>query len=154
MGTILWIVAYMAPSIIAWYRRRQGKPIVLPFHSLVLANFFLGWTIVGWFLVLANALGYNPVAAIVPQLVKYLPSSGPGAVPPQGSPSSAGPGACGMCGGTGSMMCSSCGGRGSWYDPPSGESGTAQLRTCSACISSGRIRCTSCGGSGRAQALL
>ena len=154
METLSFLALYMLPSMIAWYRQKQGKSIVLPFRTLVFFNFLIGWTIVGWFLSLANALGYNPVASIVPSLIRYLPTSGPVANVPQGGSPGAGPSACGQCGGSGKMSCSMCYGRGSWYDPPQGESGTAQLRTSGTCLSSGHITCVSCSGTGRAQALI
>jgi hypothetical protein len=154
MEGLSFFALYMLPSMIAWYRRKQGKSIALPFRTLVFFNFFAGWTIVGWFLSLANALGYNPVASVVPSLIRYLPSSGPVANVPQGGSPGPVSSPCGQCGGTGRMPCSSCGARGSWYDPPQGASGAAELRTCGACLSSGRVSCVSCGGTGRAQALI
>jgi len=145
-----WLL-YFAPSLIAWYRKKNGKPMALSFGQIVLFNLMLGWTVVGWFLMLAAALGYNPVAWFVLRFGKYLTTSGPAMSAAQaGAPSgSSSGGTCGQCGGSGSMMCSSCNGRGSWYNQPTGEHGVAQLQTCSACMSGGRIRCAYCGGSGR-----
>jgi hypothetical protein len=145
-----WLL-YFAPSLIAWYRAKHGKPIFGTVGPIVFYNFLLGWTVVGWFLMLANAFGYNPVAWFVLRFGKHLTTSGPAPTGPQGGLPSGTPGAavCGQCGGSGSVMCSTCGGRGSWYNPPSGASGIAQLQTCSACTSSGRLRCPYCGGSGR-----
>jgi hypothetical protein len=151
---ILSIAFYMLPTIIAWYRQKQGKSIVIPFGLLFCLNFFVGWTIVGWFLALANALGFNPVAAIVPSLVKHLPASGPGPGVPQAGSAGGGAVPCGQCGGTGSTTCSSCGGRGNWFEAPTGATGSGEQRSCSACIGSGRLRCVTCGGTGRAQTLL
>lgn len=151
-GLLFWVL-YFAPTLIGWYRLRQGKPPIYSIGRLFLFNFLIAWTVIGWFLLLANALGYNPVAAIAPGLVKYMPSGQAGHAP-QGVQGSAQPGACSQCQGSGSMTCSSCSGRGSWYDPPSGANGVAQLRTCPACASSGKVRCTTCGGSGRAAALI
>ena len=146
-GLILWLM-YLAPTLIAWYRARSGKPVVGSILGLFLFNLFLGWTVVGWFLSLANAFGRNPVAWVARRAVKVLPS-GPPVNTFGAAPASSGLRACSPCGATGQMMCSTCGGRGSWYDPPQGEYGTAQLRSCGACSSSGRIRCTYCGGSGQ-----
>lgn len=153
-GLIFWSL-YFAPTLIAWFRVRQGKPLVTTLRQIFFFNFLIGWTVVGWILVLANAFGLNPVAWIAPRLVKVLPAGQAGNTPtgtPSSSQTTGAP--CSQCQGSGSLTCSSCAGRGSWYDPPQGEQGTAQLRTCPACVSSGRLRCTYCGGSGRAAAML
>jgi hypothetical protein len=153
-GLIFWSL-YFAPTLIAWFRVRQGKPLVNTLRQNFFFNFLLGWTVVGWLLVLANAFGLNPVAWLAPRLVKVLPTGPAGNTSPGAPSSSQTTGApCSQCQGSGSLTCSSCAGRGSWYDPPQGEQGTAQLRTCPACVSSGRLRCTYCGGSGRAAAML
>jgi len=153
-GLFFWLL-YFAPTLIAWFRVRQGKPLVNSLKQLFFFNLLVGWTVVGWFLVLANAFGFNPVAWTALRLAKVLPAGQPGSAP-QGAPGSSpgGGSSCSQCQGSGSLTCSSCSGRGSWYDPPQGEHGTAQLRTCPACMSSGRLRCTYCGGSGRAAAML
>lgn len=153
MSGLLFGLMYFAPTLIGWYRVRQGKRLIYPVRQLFLFNLLIAWTVVGWFLLLANALGFNPVAWIAPRLAKNLPSGQAGSAP-QGAQAPSPRAACTQCQGSGSMTCSTCGGRGSWYDPPQGETGVAQLRTCPACTSSGRLRCTSCGGSGRAAALI
>jgi hypothetical protein len=148
-----WL-CYFAPSIIAWYRVRNGMPIALPLRQLVIVNLLIAWTVVGWFLLLANALGYNPVASVAPKLAKFLQESGlGGAAPPprpqQGQASGAtNQATCSQCGGTGSVTCSQCQGRGSWYEPPQTATGSAELKHCGYCTSSGRIRCPNCSGSG------
>jgi hypothetical protein len=148
-GLSFWLL-YFAPSLVAWYRVRHGGALVGSLGGIVIINFLIGWTVIGWFLMLANAFGVNPVAWVVLRFGHHLTTSGPaptgGQVPLPGTPTDV---LCGQCGGSGSMMCSSCGGRGSWYNPPSGASGVAQLQTCGACTSSGRLRCPYCGGSGR-----
>ena len=141
---------YMLPSIVAWYRQKQGKSIVLSLGFLVVMNFFIAWTVLGWFLLMANALGYNPVAAVAPGIAKFaikygrvqgVPAQQGGATPGGGSAP------CGQCGGSGRSGCPSCGGTGqSW------SSGSQQQ--CSFCIGSGRVQCMSCSGTGRAQALI
>jgi hypothetical protein len=145
-----WLL-YFAPTLIAWYRSKNGKPIEGTVGRIGLFNFLIGWTVVGWFLMLAEAFGYNPVAWFVLKFAKQLTTSGPAPTFPQGGQPAGSPGtvACGQCGGSGSMMCSTCNGRGSWYTQPSGASGSSQLQTCPACTSSGRLRCPYCGGSGR-----
>lgn len=153
MSGLLFGLMYFAPTLIGWYRVRQGKRLIYSVRQLFLFNLLIAWTVVGWFLLLANALGFNPVAWIAPRLAKNLPSGQVGGAP-QGAQAPSPGAACAQCQGSGSVMCSTCGGRGNWYDPPQGETGEAQLRTCPACTSSGRLRCTSCGGSGRAAALI
>ena len=142
---------YFAPSLIAWYRAKHGKPIVGSVRTIFIYNLVIGWSGVGWVLMLANAFGKDPVAWFLRRYVHHFVTSGPAPTRPQGGLPYGTPAAqaCGQCGGSGTVMCSSCSGRGSWYNPPSGASGTAQLQTCPACASSGRLRCPYCGGSGR-----
>jgi len=148
-GLSFWLL-YFAPALIAWYRVRHGGAIVGRLGGIAVINALIGWTVIGWFLLLANAFGLNPVAWFVLRFGQHLVSS---ATAPTGGqtdlPATSRDVACGQCGGSGSIMCSTCGGRGSWYNPPSGERGVAQLQTCPACTSSGRLRCPYCGGSGR-----
>ena len=145
---VFWVI-YFAPTLIAWYRNRRGKPVFGSIGQIFVLNLLLGWTVVGWILTLANAFGLNPVAWIVLRLFKAAPSGPTKGLPRETASSFTNTVPCSSCGGSGSMTCSSCGGRGSWYDAPTGATGVAQLHTCSACVSSGRIRCTYCGGSGR-----
>lgn len=151
IGNLLEFCVYMLPTIVAWYRRKEGKSIVIPLPMLGFMNFFLGWTIVGWLLPMANALGYNPVAAVAPKLadvlIKYGRVQGPPAA--QGNAqASGGQGPCGTCGGSGRSSCPSCGGSGhSW-------GGDGQQHNCTYCIGSGRVQCMTCGGTGRSQALI
>jgi hypothetical protein len=153
ISAITFWLSYFAPSLIAWHRVKNGKPIVGSIGSIVVINFLIGWTVVGWLVMLANAFGYNPVAWFVLRYGKHLTTSAPGpagsqgGLPPSGTPPAT---LCGQCSGSGFIKCSTCSGRGSWYNPPSGESGVAQLQTCTACSSSGRLRCPYCGGSGHA----
>jgi len=148
-------VCYFIPTIVAWYRKRRRNPILGTLGQIFVVNLLTGFTVLGWFLALANAFNRNPVAWIAVRLanplVKYGRTGGP---PPSASGGGARAGSassmsCSACGGSGSVMCSSCGGRGSWYNPPTTANGVAQLQTCPACTSSGRIRCMTCGGSGR-----
>jgi hypothetical protein len=139
---------YLLPSIVALIRLRMGKPIVGSLGFLFVLNLFLGWTVVMWILVMANALGYNPVPSIALKVAKFLPVAGPAGpmtAPQAGSFSSQGQ-ICSQCGGSGSMTCSQCQGRGSWYTQPMSADDVSQLQTCSYCLSSGRIRCPYCGG--------
>ncbi len=144
-------LCYFAPTIIAWYRKSQGKPITFTLPQIFLFNLLLAWTVVGWFLALSSAFGKNPVAWIVTRVVGKS-TGGPGFVPPRPVGATAATGVqmiCSGCGGAGSIRCSTCQGRGSWYNPPTTANGVAQLQTCGACMSSGNLRCTICGGSGR-----
>jgi hypothetical protein len=139
---------YFLPTIIAWVRLRMGKQIPLSLGQIFLFNLILAWTVVVWILLMANALGYNPVPWVVFKLAKFLPSSGPAgpmSAPQAESFSSQGQ-VCGQCGGSGSVTCSHCQGHGSWYTQPTRADEVAQLQTCSYCISSGHIRCPYCGG--------
>jgi len=151
-NALFFWVLYFAPTLVAWYRTRHGKPIVGSVGQILWFNLILGWTVVGWIIYMAAAFGANPVAWFVLRFFKpaasgpALPSS-PTAGSPAGHAASAV--SCSQCGGSGSMTCSSCGGRGSWYEAPTTATGVAQLHTCPACTSSGRIRCSYCGGSGR-----
>jgi hypothetical protein len=155
-GLTFWPL-YMAPFLIAWYRSRQGKPILGSLLGIFLFNLFLGFTVVAWFLSLANAFNLNPVAWFVLKFFGNQQGRSLGGfnAPAGGNFGSGGaPQPCGACYGAGSTSCSSCGGRGSWYDAPQTATGSSQLRNCGACTSSGRVRCMSCSGSGRAAALI
>lgn len=90
-GLTFWL-SYFAPSLIAWYRVKNGKPIFGTVGQIVLYNLLIGWTVVGWFLMLANAFGYNPVAWFVLRFGKHLTTSGPAPAGPRGAPPSEGPG--------------------------------------------------------------
>jgi hypothetical protein len=151
MGGITFALAYFAPTLLAWYRVRNGLPISGTLRQLAISNLLIAWTVVGWFLVLANALGYNPVPHVAKWYVKTFGTQPGGPMPPpkQDAPAGSGQSTCGQCGGSGSMSCSTCNGRGSWYEPPTTATGSSELKHCGACTSSGRIRCTYCGGSGR-----
>ena len=143
MSDLVFWLFYMAPTLIAGYRVRQGKPIAIPFLKLLLFNLFLGWTVVAWLLSLANAFGFNPVARIAPRLAKALEGAGgPGPPAPAGSDSSNLMGrTCPTCNGQGRMSCGSCNGSGQRYEG-------AGLVTCSICQGQRTIQCR-CGGSGR-----
>ncbi len=149
-GLSFWLL-YFAPAIIAWYRVKQGGTIIGTLSGIIVINALIGWTVIGWLLMLANAFGINPVAWFVLRFGSHLTTSGPAPMMGSGGAPSGGSSTvpCGQCGASGTIMCSSCGGRGSWYNAPSGERGVAQLQTCNACAASGRLRCPYCGGSGR-----
>jgi hypothetical protein len=144
MSGLMFFIFYMAPTLIAWYRVRQGQSIVLPFRSLLFFNLFLGWTVVGWLLALANALGMNPVARIAPTLAKALGgAAGPTAPAGQAGsdPNNMMGRTCPTCNGQGRMSCTYCNGSGQRYEG-------AGLVTCSACQGQRTTQCR-CGGSGR-----
>ena len=144
MGGFTFLVFYLSPTLIAWYRARQGKSIVLPLKNLFLFNLLLGWTVVGWLLALANALGFKPVASLARRLAKGLPAGGvPGTGPGSaGSDSSNTLGrTCPSCNGQGRVACTACNGSGQRYEG-------AGLVTCSICQGQRTVQCR-CGGSGR-----
>lgn len=87
LALLLAVVLYFVPSIVALVRGRQGA-------SVIVINFFLGWTLIGWVAALALAVssgergqqappGYPPV----------YPPSGQPPVPwyPQAAPQPQGP---------------------------------------------------------------
>src|SRR5205823_576973 len=113
---------------------KNKKPVCGTVRSLFFFNLLIGWTGIGWFIVLADAFGYDPVAWFVRRFSPYFVNAGGGNASSQsGMPQTPGSSAmCGGCGGSGSMSCSSCGGRGSWYSQPTTASGMAQLQNCSA----------------------
>ncbi len=154
-GPLFWPV-YLVPTLLAWYRRRTGKPIVGSLGMIFLMNLFLGWTVIVWILMLANALGFNPVAWVVLRLRNVLPSGSSGMPQPTSTAnqSSSARGPCPSCHGARQVTCPMNQGRGSWYDPPQGDQGVAQLRTCGTCMGSGKVTCMTCGGTGLAAALL
>ena len=137
-----WVL-YFAPTLIAWRRSKKGFHMDLPVRSSFLFNLMLGWTIVMWFLLLANAFGYNPVPWLAAKFLGLFGTGGPqgGSAAPV-STGGASSTVCGHCGGTGLMTCTTCRGRGNWYDAPTTASGVAQLQRCSACNGSGKVQCT------------
>jgi hypothetical protein len=113
MSTLLATLLYNAPWLLAWYRRRNGKPILGPLGMIIVMDVLCGWTVVGWFLALFMALNINVVAPVVLMLAKVLPGAGSGPGLPQNAPpAGSGLSTCGQCGGSGSMTCSTCGGAG------------------------------------------
>ena len=152
MQGLLFLLCYLAPALIGWFRARQGKAMVNSVGQLFLFNLLMGWTVIGWFLVLANAFGFNPVAWVVLRLVKASPAGQSvnrpqgNAGPFQGSPANSS--RCTTCGGSGQMTCPTCRGqRGHWETPQTAE-GTSRWVPCSYCIGSGTVQCTSGFGHG------
>jgi hypothetical protein len=78
-----WLL-YFAPSLVAWYRAKHGKPISGTVGGITANNLLIGWTVIGWFLMLANAFGYDPVAWFLLRFAKHLTTSGPAPTGPQG----------------------------------------------------------------------
>jgi len=149
ISTMLQWFMYFLPTIVSWVQLRRGKTLPLPLGMIFFSNLFLGWTVVMWILLMANAFGYNPVPWVAVKAAKVLQGAGLG-VPmnaPQAAAASPSQGYhCGQCGGSGSVACSQCQGRGSWYTQPTTAFEVSQLQTCGYCMSSGRIRCPNCGG--------
>jgi hypothetical protein len=145
MSDFTFLVVYLSPTLIGWYRARQGKATVLPLKQLFLFNLFLGWTVVGWVLALANALGFNPIAPLAQRLAKGLSAGGAPGMGPAGSDGSGSSSTlgrtCPTCNGQGRMTCAACNGSGQRYEG-------AGLVTCSLCQGQRTVQCR-CGGSGR-----
>jgi len=51
VGVCLIMVVFLLPSIIAWYRGHLQQ------NKILWANLFLGWTVIGWIVIFAWALG-------------------------------------------------------------------------------------------------
>jgi len=90
-------ILYFLPSLIGLHKR----------HSLAifLTNFFLGWTIVGWFVALLWAVGAAPRMPALYVRNELIPV-------PAGVPVSGGLGHCHHCGAPhfhGAQFCSVCG---------------------------------------------
>jgi hypothetical protein len=155
--TIVLLLAYFSPSIAGWWRRRDNPgPASRAAVALIsMVNFFLGWTVVGWFAAWAMALSGRFDGFLERALLKRAGGGGsPVPSQPAGAPGwdptrTPEKGSCTSCGGSGTQRCTTCGGRGSWYEQPQTATGIAHLVNCNYCMSSGSIRCMSCGGSGR-----
>ena len=134
---------YFLPTIVAWLRVRMGKKIVTSVRSVFFFNLLLGWTVIGWILMMADALGYDPILWVISKLIRFWP--GGGAAPMNAPQTAWGPSSqgqiCGQCGGSGYVVCPQCDGRPSWYTEPTTAHEIAQLQTCYYCSASGRIRC-------------
>ncbi len=144
MGGLTFLIFYLSPTLIAWYRAQQGKSIVLPLGKLFFFNLVLGWTVVGWVLALANAFGFNPIAPVARAMAKGMAPGGVAAMNPGPMTSESGNllgRTCPTCGGQGRMTCTGCNGSGQRYEG-------AGLTTCSLCLGQRTVQCT-CGGSGR-----
>lgn len=70
-----WFI-YFLPSIVAWTRLRMGKAVPLSLGQIFVFNLLVAWTVVGWILLMANALGYNPIPWVVFKVLKFMPGGG------------------------------------------------------------------------------
>ena len=149
IANIIYLLGYMSPSIVGWFRKTPN------FGLLLACNLLLGWTIVGWFLawnmVFPSLLGwfFQWLAGAARNNAGMMPQ---GAARPMGNfGADAGTGSrpCSTCGASGQERCSYCQGRGSWYTQPQTATDVAQLVTCSHCGASGKVTCHTCGGTGR-----
>lgn len=79
VGILIAIAAYWTPTIVAW---RRHVPNI---GSIIVINFLLGWTLVGWAVALAMAVKTvaPPVTFVPPQSWGTPP---PGYGPPQPQP--------------------------------------------------------------------
>ena len=71
-SVLVGFAAYWVPTIVAVVRKVPSK------GSIIVINFFLGWTIIGWVVALAMAVRTRP------QQPQYMVP--PGWTPPPGSP--------------------------------------------------------------------
>ncbi|MFC5373663.1 superinfection immunity protein [Brevundimonas faecalis] len=74
IGFILLLVGYFVPSMIAFAQKRRGRGEILLF------NFLLGWTIVGWIAALVMTLMLEREPRMLPQMGASLMPDGPGAI--------------------------------------------------------------------------
>jgi hypothetical protein len=146
-----WVGLYMLPTILV-YRQKQRDPASdKSLRVVFFINFFLGWTLYGWWVAMQMAMGQIPThknQRMAAGAGGYAGAAGGSAAQSFESGSQSRP--CYSCGGSGTTVCSSCQGRGSWYTQPQTAHESSRLETCGACTSSGRLRCMGCGGSGRA----
>ena len=54
VGSILFLIVYIAPSVIAHLKDHERR------KSIIFANIFLGWTVIGWILILIWTLATLP----------------------------------------------------------------------------------------------
>lgn len=150
MSDLLFFLCYFSPTLIAGFRARQGKAVVPSMRQLFISNLLIGWTVVGWFLVLANAFGRNPVAWLALRVAKVSPPGQAGSRPAGNAGQGLGTDSqrCNTCGGSGQMTCPSCRGQRGRWEMPQTANGTSQWVPCSYCIGSGTVQCTSSFGHG------
>ena len=67
---------YFLPSIVAFIRLRMGKKIHLSLGFLILLNLLVAWTVIGWILMMADALGYDPILWVISKLIRFWPGGG------------------------------------------------------------------------------
>jgi hypothetical protein len=123
---LLFLTLYFAPSIAAFLR--TGKAPTVPagykvFAWVFILNFFLGWTIIGWFaawwmahseVFAAKMAGMSPVPGGPPDewIVDHTEP------PPGRPPEQRRERPCASCDGTGSQTCTMCSGRATGMSRP------------------------------------
>ncbi len=65
IGIIIFLSLYFLPTIIAFIRKKENK------ISILVLNFFLGWTLIGWVLSLVWALAVDKT----PQTITVINSN-------------------------------------------------------------------------------
>ena len=82
IGPILFLIVYIAPSVIAHVKDHERR------KSIIFANIFLGWTVIGWILILIWTLAtlpkkldtgrrsHQPTVRDLPALSPLLPPGG------------------------------------------------------------------------------
>jgi hypothetical protein len=131
----------MAPTIVAWVRRKSGKPMLGTLGFIALENFLIGWTVIGWFLALAMALNFNVVAPVAIRLAKMLGSSGLGGGGPVPQSDGSGSAGCYVCHGKGTVTKTAL-----ELSPMDAQNTMNQQRQMTR-----EVPCSACGGSGRSR---
>jgi hypothetical protein len=136
-----WFGLYYLPTIVAFRRRSQGKPTLLPPPKIFFINLIFGWTIYGWWV--AMQLAIQDVASPGSMAARLAGGDAAGQGPSERP-------MCPRCNGAGKETCSRCHGQGGQNTQPQGEHGTSHWEQCTACHGSGTLQCMGgCGGTGR-----
>jgi hypothetical protein len=89
---LILLVPYFLPTIIAILRKKTNVAAIL------LINFLLGWTVVGWIIALVWAVSTERVDQVVSAQAVYIPQLGRRFCPKCGNPDQVGALFCPHCG--------------------------------------------------------